>query len=245
MNTSLRLDADRRPFVAAAGLVLAAWATLAAWSLSPYAEWLDHARMEHIAAPPIVRLAGFTLGWTLMIIAMMLPGTLLLLARGWRGEPGSRARFAPLIAAYLLPWLAFGVFSYLGDGALHEVVDHNPAVAGVIAPGVLLLAGLYQFTPLKRASMARCRRVGEMFTAPGQANQRGWALGLRHGLACLGSCWALMLLMFALGGMNLLWMLALGALMTAERLARPANHFSPLLGGLLIAAAALWLIAPL
>lgn len=235
MNTSLRLASGRRLDVAAAALVLAAWTGLAAWSLSPYAEWLDHARMDHIHAPPSVRLAVFALGWTLMIIAMMLPGTLLLLARcGW-GEPGGLRRLVPLIVAYLLPWLAFGVFSYLGDSALHEVVEHNPAAAGLIAPAVLLLAGLYQFTPPKRACLARCRRVGAAWAAPGQAsNPGGWALGLQHGLACLGSCWALMLLMFAFGAAGLLWMLAFAAVMTAERLARRASFFTVPLGVMLI-----------
>jgi predicted metal-binding membrane protein len=235
MNTIVRLETERRPYVAAAGLVLTAWLLLGVWSLSPYAEWLDHAQMEHIAAPAAVRLAVFALGWALMIVAMMLPGTLLLLARCRPAERSSLPQLAPVIAAYLVPWLAFGVFSYLGDSALHEVVEQRPALAGVIAPGVLLLAGGYQFTPLKRACLARCRTWNMPPSGGEQAHVGdGWVAGLRHGLACLGSCWALMLLMFAFGGMNPLWMLALGSVMTAERLARPHFPLSPLLGGLLI-----------
>ena len=119
----------------AAGLVLSAWLALAVWSMSPYAEWLDHARIEDIAAPLTVRLAVFTLGWTLMIIAMMLPGTLLLLARCLENKPFSARRIAPVILAYLAVWMVFGSFSYLGDSVLHEIVEQVPALAGAIAPG--------------------------------------------------------------------------------------------------------------
>lgn len=249
MNTSLWTDAERRPYAAAAGLVLAAWLLLVAWSLSPYAEWLEHAEMEHIAAPPAVRLAVFALGWVLMIVAMMLPGTLLLLARGPQNGSYSVQQLAPLIAAYVAPWLLFGALSYLGDGALHELVEHNPALAGAIAPGVLLLAGVYQFTPFKRACLARCQSLGAplapLATSAAAESAHGrsaWAQGLRHGLNCLGACWALMLLMFAFGGASLLWMLALGVVMTAERLARPARRLPLLLGGVLIVAAVFLLI---
>ena len=67
---------QRWSYATTASLVIAAWLALAVWSLSSYAEWLDHARMDEIAAPLFVRMAVFTLGWTLMVIAMMLPGTL-------------------------------------------------------------------------------------------------------------------------------------------------------------------------
>lgn len=237
MNTMLRMEAKRRPYMAAAGLTLAAWTVLAAWSLSPYAEWLEHAEMEHLPAPPAVRVAVFALGWTLMIVAMMLPATLLLLARSQNGRDDLR-RLLPVIAAYLAPWLVFGVFSYLGDSALHEIVEHNPAVAPLIAPGVLLLASVYQFTPLKRTCLAHCRNLGTLAVSEQTHGSGGWRLGFQHGLYCLGNCWALMLLMFAFGGASLLWMLALGAVMAAERLARSTVHLSPLLGGLLILAAA-------
>lgn len=236
MNSTAHADGRRWSYAAAAGLVLAAWAGLALWSGSPYAEWLDHARMEHLPAPLPVRLAVFALGWTLMVVAMMLPGTLLLLARG-RQQPLPLRRLPPILLPYLGVWLLFGLFCSVGDGRLHEVVEHSPALAGMIAPATLLLAGVYQFTPFKRFSLPACDVfAAELDGAPAPRQSR-WALGLRHALA-------LMLLMFALGGVNLLWMLALGVVMAAEQLAPPAWGLSGLLGGLLVVAAVLALILP-
>ncbi len=235
MSVILRVDTDRRrSYATAASLVLAAWLALAVWSISPYAEWLDHHRIEDIAAPLTVRLSVFTLGWTLMIIAMMLPGTLLL-ARCLENKPFSARHIAPVILAYLAVWMVYGSFSYLGDSVLHEIVDQVPALAGAIAPGIVLLAGIYELTPMKRVCLSRCRSEGAAFKPLGQSSRRSlWMVGLRHGLFCLGSCWALMLLMFAIGGVNLIWMLILGAIMTVERLSRRGERIAQLLGIVLI-----------
>jgi predicted metal-binding membrane protein len=209
-----------RPHLPAAGLVLAAWAALAAWGMSPYADWLDHAAMEHIPAPAFVRLAVFVVGWTLMVVAMMLPGTLLLLRRCLDYDSFSLRRLAPLLLAYLATWAVFGGICYWGDGLLHELVEQAPSLGLFIAPGVLLLAGVYQLTPMKQACLAGCRFESSALSPLAQASfARIWMLGLRHGLFCLGSCWALMLLMFAAGGANLVWMLLLALIMLAERLA--------------------------
>ena len=233
MSLILRVDANRRRSrMTPPSLVLAAWLAFAAWSLSPYAEWLDHARMEDIAAPLVVRLAVFTLGWALMVIAMMLPSTLLLLAR-CLDKPLSVHSIAPVILAYLAVWTVFGCFSYLGDGVLHEMVEQVPSLAGVIAPGVLLLAGVYQLTPMKHACLSRCRPEGAVFKLL-SSRRHLWTVGLRHGVFCLGSCGALMLLMFAIGGVNMLWMLILGAIMTVERLGQRGGNVAQFLGIVLI-----------
>jgi predicted metal-binding membrane protein len=216
MNAILHIEAHRRrSYVTAASLILSAWLALAVWSLSPYAEWLDHSRIEDIAAPPTVRLAVFTLGWTLMVIAMMLSGTLLLLARCFENKAFSVRYIALAILAYLAVWTVFGSLIYLGDSVLHEIVERAPTLAGIIAPGTLLLVGVYQLTPMKRACLSRCRPEGAMFKMLSARNS--WIEGLRHGVFCLGNCWAVMLLMFAIGGVDLIRMLLLGGIMTAER----------------------------
>jgi predicted metal-binding membrane protein len=240
----LRVDVDlRRSCATAASLVLSAWLALALWSLSPYAEWLDHSQIEEIAAPPTLRLAVFTLGWTLMIIAMMLPSTLLLLDRCLENQPLSARRIVPVVLTYLAVWTVFGSFIYLGDSALHEMVERVPALEGVIVPGVLLLAGIYQFTSIKRACLSRCRPEGAAFQTVGQASSHNlWAMGLRHGLNCLGSGWALMLLVFAIGGVNLFWMLVLGMIMAAERLSQQGDEVARCLGILLIIGSVLLVI---
>jgi predicted metal-binding membrane protein len=231
MSTILRIDADRRwSYMTAASLVLTAWLALVVWSLSPYAEWLDHAQMEHIGASPTLRLAVFTLGWMLMVIAMMLPGTLLQIRS--LGGAFRIYRFAPFFLAYLMVWTVFGNLSYMGDSVLHEIVEQVPALEGMIAPGVLLLAGFYELTPMKRFWLAKCRSESAVFKT--SSRRALWMMGLRHGVFCLGSCWALMLLMFAIGGINLFWMLILGAVMTVERLSQRGDNFARCLGLLLI-----------
>jgi predicted metal-binding membrane protein len=234
-------NTDRRQlYLAAVSLVFTAWLVLAVWSLSPYAAWLDHASIENTADSPTVRLAVFTLGWMLMIVAMMLPSTLLLLDRCSRGQPLSVQRITPVILAYLAVWTVFGCISYLSDMLLHEFVEQTPSLAGVIAPVILLLAGVYQLTPMKRVCLSRCRSGTSAFMTLEHPNL--WNVGLRHGLFCLGSCWALMLLMFAIGGVNLLWMPVLGAIMTAERLSLQGEGVAQLLGVILIIASVLLVI---
>ena len=215
MNTILRIEAQRRRSYVAASLVFTAWLALAIWSLSPYAEWLDHSRIEDIPASLTIRLAVFTIGWMLMIVAMMLPGTLLLLAHCSEEELSSIPCNIPVILAYVAVWTIFGGFNYLGDSLLHEVIERVPALAISVAPGVLLLAGVYQLTPLKRACLSRCRPDGKAFKMLSARNS--WTVGLQHGVFCLGNCWALMLLMFAIGGVDLSRMMLLGGIMTAER----------------------------
>jgi predicted metal-binding membrane protein len=233
MNAILRIEAQRRrSYLAAASLVIMAWLILAIWSLSPYAEWLDHSRIEDIPAPLTTRLAVFAIGWALMIVAMMLPGTLLLLAHCAETERLNLRRSVPVILAYIGSWMLFGSLNYLGDSVLHEIVERVPDLAIVVAPSVLLLAGVYQLTPLKRACLSRCRPDGTAFKMLSARNS--WAVGLQHGVFCLGSCWALMLLMFAIGGVNLIWMLLLGGIMAAERTLHRSHFLTRSLGFALI-----------
>ena len=236
MSALVQFNVTRwRSSATAAGLVLAAWGVLIAWGMSPYAEWLDHAEMAHLPAPTSLRLVVFTLGWTLMVAAMMLPATLLLLRRGAGDQSFAIGSLGPVILAYLAVWIVFGGLAYWGDSLLHELVHQVPSLGRFIAPGVLLLAGVYQLTPLKRACLARCRFEGAVLPFSAQASWRSlWQTGLRHGLFCLGSCWALMLMMFAAGGVNLVWMFGLGLLMTAERISSQGAQLARLAGLLLV-----------
>lgn len=221
--------------MAAVGLILVAWLALAAWSLSPYAEWLDHGEIQHIAAPAAVRLAVFTLGWILMIVAMMLPSIFLVLARSVGNREGTLRSVAPVILTYVAVWAVFGVFSYLGDGVLHEVVHERPALAKLVAPGIIFLAGVYQLTPIKRISLSKCCSYGAEFASLAQTGRQSpWLVGLRYGAFCVGSCWGLMLLMFAMGGVNFLGMLVLGAVSAAERLDDHGVNLAHAVGILLI-----------
>ena len=87
-----------------------------------------------------------------------------------------------------------------------------------IAAAVFVSAGIYQFTPLKQACLTACKRPFTFFFANWTPRPAGvLRLGVRQGLFCLGCCWAAMLVMFAVGVMNVVWMAALGAAMALEK----------------------------
>jgi len=239
---------------AVAALVAAAWAILTTWAASPYARLLDHRSLgeQHLSLAELVPLFG--LGWTLMTLAMMLPASINPLRSYLAPVPAGRHRGAFLvrfIVGYISVWLAFGLLAYLGDNALHELVETG-AVPGLVADrllaGVLLIAGLYQFTPAKRAFLTACLPDSDHADLqPDVPGQRGlfWPglrQGLRQSLACLGSCWSLMLVMFALGGVQLGWMAALTAIMTVESGSPAGSRLREPLGLALIAWAVLLLV---
>jgi len=202
----------KRPPLGIVSLILTAWTLLLLVSVSPYAGLLSHHAVGERGLSPVLTFALFMTGWLLMTVAMMLPGTLPTLARL---QEKSRATFdACWVVGYLAVWLEIGPLVYAGDLALHASLEPRFPLAVVWIPAVVLLAaGLYQFTPWKRICLAAC---GETLEAP-HTGLDALASGWRHGLACVGSCWALMLVMAALGGMSLAWMVGLGALMAAEK----------------------------
>lgn len=221
-----RPEDDRWYRLALAALVLAAWAALALWGASPYAGLLRHHGIGEGSLPLPARAGLFLLGWTLMTAAMMLPGSLPLVNLFLRAVAGRSDRprmLASLLAGYLGVWASFGLLAALGDLAVHEVVDRfvlKDAAARWLAPTILVAVGAYQFTSLKHLCLSKCRSPYSFLAGHwgGNAPARdALRLGAHHGAFCVGCCWPLMLLMFALGLGNLAWMLALGAVMAAER----------------------------
>ena len=184
--------------------------------------------------------------WLLMMAAMMLPSAapmVLLHARVARqpggGGAGATAAFA---LAYLAVWAAFSAAAALAQALL---VSTGAVSATTLAIGseaaaalLLLLAAIYQLAPLKRACLDRCRSplsfVARLWR-PGTAG--AIRLGLAHGAYCLGCCWALMLLLFVGGAMNLAWIAALALVVFVEKLAPASWRASRLVAALLVAGA--------
>lgn len=255
MMGMVRTKDDGRWYALVIGtLVLTAWAALARWAASPYAGLLDHRGIGD-GGLPVSRLAVFAAGWTLMVIAMMLPGSLPLInlfARLVARRPRPAALVARLVVGYLGVWALFGVAAFLGDAYIHAAASRLPAVADAaqwIGVAVLLVAAVYQVTPLKDMCLTKCHSpysfVAETWRGANPAAE-ALRLGVRHGQFCVGCCWTLMLLMFAIGGVHLGWMLVLGAVMAAERSFRWGRHLTvPLGAALLVAAGALALGSPL
>jgi len=225
-----RVD-DRRLFTALlVGLVLLAWVVLWAWGQSPYGRFLSHEQLGEVEIglggdTALVALA-FVGGWTLMTFAMMLPTSLPLITmfQTMTSRRDDRRLLAVLLVlGYVSVWALFGVLAHAGDLGLHQAVqrshwlgDHAWAIGGA----TLLLAGVYQFTPLKYHCLDKCRSPLSFITQywRGSGEQAAaFRLGVHHGLFCVGCCWSLMLLMFAVGTGNLGWMLALGTVMAIEK----------------------------
>ncbi len=244
---------DRRPFTAALlALVALAWLALFAWGQSPYGRFLGHEELEDVglglSGEGLALTLVFVAGWTVMTIAMMLPTSLplfTLFQQLVRRRPDAPRLLALLIAGYLTIWSAFGVAAHTADRGIHAAVEQWAWLDGhswLLATGVMALAGVYQFTPLKYMCLDKCRSPLTFITEHWHGNReqaQAFALGVRHGLFCVGCCWTLMLLMFAVGVGSLGWMLALGAVMAVEKNMPWGRRLSAPLGVALVA----WAVA--
>jgi predicted metal-binding membrane protein len=192
--------------------------------------------------------------WALMMVAMMLPSAapmILLYARvAARAGAGARTASTSLfLLTYLGIWTLFAAAAALAQAMLISSgrVDAMALAAGDgrVAGTLLLLAGLYHLSPLKRACLDQCRSPLAFImrlSRPGIAG--ALRLGVAHGLYCLGCCWALMLLLFVGGVMNLAWIAGLSLLVLAEKYAPPALRLRRLLAAALIGAGAVLMLAP-
>jgi predicted metal-binding membrane protein len=202
----------------------------------------DHV-LEHDSQPWPLRITLFLAVWVVMLGAMMLP-TLVPLARMFApvsaraGHPHT-AR-AGLYGGYLLIWLAFAPLALLFDSGVHLLVHSWPWLEeheGLILAGALLLAGVYQLSPMKDACLTACRDpLGFLWQHYRRGVRGAVTLGVRHGLWCLGCCWSLMLVMFATGVGSLLWMLGLTAVMVAEKTTRWGARLVVPVGAVLVVA---------
>ena len=247
----IRKETDSRWYQLAIGaLVLAAWGILVVWGSTPFAGLLDHGQNGRWDLPLLTTLLVFVVGWTLMTVAMMLPGSMPLIhlfARAVQERRNSRQLVALMLSGYLAVWVLFGCFAYLGDSVLHEIVERSiflSRYSGYIAAFLLLAAGIYQFTPLKEMCLTECRSPYTFLSSHWQGRfprQEAFQLGVSHGRFCLGCCWTLMLVMFSLGGVNLGWMLILGLVMAIEKSSRWGRYLTRPMGLVLIALALLFL----
>jgi predicted metal-binding membrane protein len=227
-------DDDRRLFAALmAALIALAWLALWAWGQSPHGRFLSHHGLEAVRGNAALMLV-FVAGWTLMVVAMMLPTSLPLVAlfRALvRGRPDRARLTALLVAGYLAVWTLFGVVVYCGDFVLHGAVERSAWLGANVVPfigaGTLIVAGLYQFTPLKGACLRQCQSpLGFVMTRWRDGHAGALRMGAVHGAYCLGCCWALFAVLVAAGVMSLAWMLLLTLVVFAEK-ALPLGRRAP------------------
>jgi predicted metal-binding membrane protein len=167
-------------------------------------------------------LGWFVITWIVMMAAMMLPSlapTVALYARVTRGRGSARAWL--FTASYLLVWgaaggVAYGLFE-AGRALFGSELAWNRA-GSAVAAGVVALAAVYQFTPLKDACLGKCRGpLGFILSSWREGPIGALRMGGEHALWCLGCCWALMAALFALGIMSLGWMAVVGGLIVLEK----------------------------
>lgn len=184
--------------------------------------------------------------WWVMMVAMMLPSaapTILLYARVHRHhQPRAGAPHVLLfLLGYLLAWLLFSVAATL----LHAALERSGLVHGMLmwssnaalTGALLLLAGAWQLTPLKQACLAQCRGPAAWLSRHWRPGAPGaLRMGLDHGLFCVGCCWSLMLLLFAGGVMNLVWITGLAIIVLLEKLLPQGEWLARVSGALLLVA---------
>lgn len=165
--------------------------------------------------------------WAVMMLAMMLP-TVFPLARVYASfykqrHPGNSRLWMSnvLILGYAFAWTIFSAVITLAEWPLHISGVLNPMMEplSLLFSGIaILLAGIYQWTPMKTSCLVRCRSpIGFLFQYWTETVPSVFLLGARYGLICIGCCWALMILLLGLGMMNILWVAALTLLMLAEK----------------------------
>lgn len=244
------LRRDRAVVIGAlATLALLCWIYLASLAAMPVMDGMSPGVAPWTAEDALATL----LMWSVMMVGMMTPSVapmILIYARVGRQAAERGKPFAPagwFALGYFLAWLAFAVLATGLQWGLERALLIAPMVASatpVFAGLLLIAAGIYQWTPLKNACLTLCQSPLQFIQRHGGfrgARGASVALGLRHGLYCIGCCWALMLLLFVGGVMNLLWIAAIGALVLAEKLI-PGRLFQRITGIALIAAGAMLLI---
>ena len=191
--------------------------------------------------------------WSVMMVGMMTPSVapmILIYARVGRQASERGKPFAPagwFALGYFLAWIAFALLATALQWALESALLISPMVASatpLFGAALLIAAGIYQWTPLKNACLTLCQSPLQFIQRHGGfrgARGASVGLGLRHGIYCIGCCWALMLLLFVGGVMNLLWIAAIGALVLAEKLI-PGRLFQRVTGIGLIAAGLVLLV---
>ena len=188
--------------------------------------------------------------WSVMMAAMMLLSTMpMVIAFSTinRSRRGSGEAYVPtwiFVAGYAVVWVLSGVPGYLAKVGLTTLADQLSSVqsaAGLLGGIVLVGAGLYQLSPLKTRCLSKCRTPMSFVIHNWRDGYRGALLmGVHHGLYCLGCCWALMVVMFPVGIMNLAWMAGLALLILVEKVAPLGRRVARVSGlGLVLAGVSL------
>ncbi len=190
-----------------------------------------------IVTPDAAGFLRMVVMWTLMSGAMMAPTALPAFATYDELAHTGQTRFWRLVAGYLLVWIGFALAAaslQMGLFQANLLTAFGDSNSGLLSAALLIAAGAYQFSPLKEACLSKCRAPLSFFLQ--HWDEGPFRNGLRLGAVCLGCCWALMLLAFVGGVMNLIFMGIAMILMTLEKLPDLGRYLTRPLGLALIVA---------
>ena len=197
-------------------------------------------------------LIAFIALWVVMMAAMMFP-SVAPMAVVWIRSVSARktgmqrvAGVTEFLCGYMVAWAAFGLLAY---GALllsGRLVDASPTTARWVGAAIFAVAGIYQLTPLKDMCLRHCRSpVGSLFHyASFHGPARDLRVGMHHGAYCVGCCWGLMIVLIAVGAMNVAVMAALAVVILIEKVWIHGRGFATAVGVTLLVAAVLALWVP-
>lgn len=204
---------------------------------------LCRAMRDSATGPAAIGLVA--LMWGAMTLAMMLPSAApMILTYAEIADAAARKGeriVSPFVlaAGYTAVWFGFAAAATAAQIVLTRLALLNAGMAsasGLFSGAIFIAAGVYQFSALKHACLTQCRNPFQFFFTNWATTPRGvFRLGLRQGLYCLGCCWAMMAVMFAVGLMNVIWMAALGVVMTVEKIGT-GRKFTYGVGALLMVA---------
>jgi predicted metal-binding membrane protein len=186
--------------------------------------------------------------WAVMMVAMMVPSAAPMILAFLTVNQRRRAAERPLVPVaiflfgYLAVWTAFSAIATFAEWGLHQAAMLSTtmtATSPVLNGGLLIAAGVFQLTPLKRACLKECRSPLSFLMSEWREGSAGaFVMGLRHGAYCLGCCWILMALLFVAGVMNLLWVAIIALFVMAEKILAKGEILARVAGIVLVVAGA-------
>ena len=181
--------------------------------------------------------------WVVMMAAMMLPSVAPVavlwtrLISGVSADAGRAVRMSAFLAGYPLVWAAVGAVAFAALAGTGQLLTASPVAAKWLGVAIFITAGVYQLTPWKDWCLRRCRSpIGALMYYLGfKGRSRDVRVGLHHGATCAGCCWALMIVLIAVGAMNVAVMAALAVVIFVEKLWRYGKRFGQAAGVVLVA----------
>jgi predicted metal-binding membrane protein len=250
IEASLRRD---RMLVTACLVLVVALAWLYLWR---EAASMSHMGMAMPSMPHTSGMGAFALTfamWTVMMVGMMLPSaspTILLYGALVR-KNGERGTVLPGVwiftSGYLVVWTAFSLLATVLQVTLEQLSLLTPMMASAnrtVSAAIMIAAGIYQWLPFKDVCLSNCRNPLQFLVARWRAGASGaFRMGAENGVYCVGCCWAIMLLLFVAGIMNLVWVALITTFVFIEKL-RPGKFISRIAGAALVLTGVALLIRP-